>query len=86
MVVLEGGYRLGGVFGRRYDIDPSGERFLLIKGTGAPGSDSSSLSSTPQDVSGRPPRGRQNPILSKRCRKQAIGARKMGLRTVGTKV
>ena len=46
MVVLEGDYRLGAFWvGRRYDIDPSGERFLLIKAAGAPGSDSPSLSS-----------------------------------------
>ena len=45
VVVLDGGYQLRGFVGRRYDIDPSGERFLLIKTAGAPGSDNRSLSS-----------------------------------------
>ena len=45
MVVIEGDYRLDGFIGRRYDIDPSGERFLLLKVTTAPGSDSPSLPS-----------------------------------------
>ena len=43
--MLDGGYQLRGFVGRRYDIDPSGERFLLIKTAGAPGSDNRSLSS-----------------------------------------
>lgn len=43
-VVLEGRYQLSGFAGRRYDIDPSGERFLLIK-YGALGTDSPSFSS-----------------------------------------
>ena len=46
MVVIEAGYLLSGAFfGRRYDIDPSGERFLLLRFTGAPGSDSRPLPS-----------------------------------------
>ena len=52
MVVIEGDYRLEGFAGRlegfsgrRYDIDPSGERFLLLKLMGAPGRDSRSRSS-----------------------------------------
>ena len=39
MVVIEGEYRLEGFRHRRYDIDPSGERFLLLKVAGATGSE-----------------------------------------------
>ena len=39
MEVIEGKYRLDGFIGRRYDIDPSGERFLLLKVAGATGSE-----------------------------------------------
>ena len=45
MVVIEGDYQLLGVPGRRYDIDPFGERFLLLKFAGEPGSDGRSLPS-----------------------------------------
>ena len=45
MVVVEGDYRLTSIPGRRYDIDPSGERFLLVKASGGPGSDGRSLPS-----------------------------------------
>ena len=44
VVVIEGDYRLSGLGGRRYDIDPSGERFLLIT-YAALGADSRSLPS-----------------------------------------
>jgi len=40
MVVIEGDCQLGGFRGRRHDIDPSGERFLVIKFAGGTGSDS----------------------------------------------
>ena len=43
-VVMDGGYRLTTSL-RVYDIDPSGERFLVVKPTAAPGSDSRSLPS-----------------------------------------
>ena len=43
MVVIEGDYRLTDLTGRRYDIDPSGERFLLLKPTAGPGSEGPSL-------------------------------------------
>ena len=46
MVVMDGDYRLTTPVGpRAYDIDPSGERFLVVKPTAAPGSDSRSLPS-----------------------------------------
>ena len=45
MVVIEGDYQLPWIPGRRYDIDPSGERFLLLKFAGGPGSDGRSLPS-----------------------------------------
>ena len=45
MVVIEGDYLLLASPGRRYDIDPSGERFLLLRVAGGPGSDDRSLSS-----------------------------------------
>ena len=45
-VVMDGEYRLTSPLGpRAYDIDPSGERFLVVKPTGALGSDSRSLPS-----------------------------------------
>ena len=47
-VVLDGDYRLLALRrtrGRGYDIDPSGERFLVVKPTAAPGGDSRSLPS-----------------------------------------
>ena len=45
-VVMDGDYRLTTSLGpRAYDIDPSGERFLVVKPTGALGSDSRSLPS-----------------------------------------
>ena len=45
-VVMDGDYRLTSPLGpRAYDIDPSGERFLVVKPTAAPGSDSRSLPS-----------------------------------------
>jgi len=45
MVVIEGDYQLADFTGRRYDIDPSGERFLLLKFAGEPGSDGRPLPS-----------------------------------------
>ena len=45
MVVIEGDYQLAANPDRRYDIDPSGERFLLLKFAGGPGSDGRSLPS-----------------------------------------
>ena len=45
MVVIEGDYLLTRLRGRRYDIDPSGQRFLMLKPVGAPSSDSPSVPS-----------------------------------------
>ena len=45
MVVIEGDYRLADLLDRRYDIDPSGERFLMLKFDGGPGTDGRSLPS-----------------------------------------
>ena len=44
-VAVEGPYVLEGGLGRHYDIDPSGERFLFIKDTGAPDTGGRSLPS-----------------------------------------
>ena len=45
VVVVEVGYRSTGSPDRRFDIDPSGERFLLVNAGSGPGSDGRALSS-----------------------------------------
>ena len=45
MVVIEGDYLLGEFLGRRYDIDPTGEQFLLLKAAGESGTEGPSFSS-----------------------------------------